>query len=78
METKTKMPGKNVLKSIDNGLAPVSKFQEMSGSVTMEKLQQLGEDTSLGIPGQQSELASIHDRLTPADSSYITDWVYSS
>jgi NAD(P)-dependent dehydrogenase (short-subunit alcohol dehydrogenase family) len=63
-----------------NGVAPGPIWTplQVSGGATMEKLEKFGGQTSLGRPGQPSELASVYVQLAASDASYATGQVYGS
>ena len=61
-----------------NGVAPGPVWTplQISGGATQEKVQNFGENTALGRPGQPAELASIYVQLAAADASFATGQIY--
>ena len=61
-----------------NGVAPGPVWTplQISGGATQEKIQNFGENTALGRPGQPAELASIYVQLAAADASFATGQIY--
>jgi NAD(P)-dependent dehydrogenase (short-subunit alcohol dehydrogenase family) len=55
---------------------PVWTPLQVSGGSTQEKLETFGERTSLGRPGQPTELASVYVALAASDASFTTGQVY--
>lgn len=61
-----------------NGVAPGPVWTplQISGGATQEKVQNFGENTALGRPGQPAELASIYVQLAASDASFATGQIY--
>lgn len=61
-----------------NGVAPGPVWTplQVSGGATQEKLQNFGEESPLGRPGQPAELASIYVQLAASDASFSTGQIY--
>ena len=55
---------------------PIWTALQVSGGATQEKLQQFGQQTPLGRPGQPAELGSIYVQLAMDDASFATGQVY--
>jgi NAD(P)-dependent dehydrogenase (short-subunit alcohol dehydrogenase family) len=60
-----------------NGVAPSPIWTplQVSGGVSMEKLEKFGGQTPLGRPGQPAELGSIYVQLAADDASYANGQV---
>ena len=61
-----------------NGVAPGPVWTplQISGGATPEKVQNFGDNTALGRPGQPAELASIYVQLAASDASFATGQIY--
>jgi hypothetical protein len=61
-----------------NGVAPGPVWTplQISGGATQEKVQNFGETTAFGRPGQPAELASIYVQLAASDASFATGQIY--
>jgi NAD(P)-dependent dehydrogenase (short-subunit alcohol dehydrogenase family) len=61
-----------------NGVAPGPIWTplQVSGGASMEKLEQFGDQTPLGRPGQPAELGSIFVQLAASDASFANGQVY--
>jgi NAD(P)-dependent dehydrogenase (short-subunit alcohol dehydrogenase family) len=61
-----------------NGVAPGPVWTplQISGGATQEKVQNFGDHTALGRPGQPAELASIYVQLAASDASFATGQIY--
>jgi NAD(P)-dependent dehydrogenase (short-subunit alcohol dehydrogenase family) len=55
---------------------PIWTPLQVSGGATQEKLENFGGQTSLGRPGQPTELASIYVQLAVSDAGFATGQVY--